>query len=314
MPIRFISIMPIDTICCKCCRCRAADFVVVLFISAILGTYTFVISSLHSTLLFPLSKGETKRVEAAADSWGLYVGVVYNASSDGKLSYQRYFCSNGNTLRVTSLDKYGRISATGCDAQGIGTISTNADTGAFFSNTLKWATDLAPVLVEAGVAGATGGAAMTTAPSTLGDWTVCSNSNQCINQCCSGKYSGGILKCTPVGGFKTWEGCVGSTTVATKQGDWTVCTNSNQCTNQCCSSKYSDGVLKCTPVGGFKSWEGCVGSATRNLRGGDDAEDGFHSAAGDEGTFQQQGAVEELVWDSLEYEAAAEDTHGAVLN
>ncbi len=143
-----------------------------------------------------------------------------------------------------------------------------------------------------------------------GDWTVCSNSNQCTNQCCSGKYLGGVLKCTPVGGFKTSEGCVGSG----KLGDWTICTNSNQCINQCCSSKYSGGVLKCTPVGGFKPWEGCTGSATRNLRGGNTAEDGFHSAADDESTFQQHSAVEELVWDSLEYEAAAEDTHRAVLN
>ena len=150
----------------------------------------------------------------------------------------------------------------------------------------------------------------TTKPSTLGDWTVCSNSNQCTNQCCSGKYSGGVLKCTPVGGFKTSKGCVGSG----KLGDWTICTNSNQCINQCCSSKYSGGVLKCTPVGGFKPWEGCTGSATCNLRGGNTAEDGFHSAADDESTFQQHSAVEELVWDSLEYEAAAEDTHGAVLN
>ena len=100
----------------------------------------------------------------------------------------------------------------------------------------------------------------------------------------------------------------------TKQGDWTACTNSNQCTNQCCSGKYSSNILKCTPVGGFKPWEGCTGSATRNLRGGDTAEDGFHSAADDESTFQQHSAVEELVSDSLEYEAAAEDTHGAVLN
>ncbi len=265
-------------------------------------------------LFFPLSKGENIRVEAAADSWGLQVGVVYKATSDGDLTYQRYFCATGNTLSVTSLDKDGRIKATGCDAQGIGTVHTSSSTGKFFADFLKGLSDVVPIAIEA-TGDIAGAAAMTAAPpSNLGDWTVCTNSNQCINQCCSGKYSGGVLKCTPVGGFKTWEGCVGSTTVATKQGDWTVCANSNQCTNQCCSSKYSDGVLKCTPVGGFKSWEGCVGSATRNLRGGDDTEDGFRAAADDESAFQQHGTVEELVWDSLEYEAAAEDTHGAVLN
>jgi len=42
-----------------------------------------------------------------------------------------------------------------------------------------------------------------------GDWQLCSSSNQCQNGCCSSKYSGGVLKCTPVGGFKLSEGCVG---------------------------------------------------------------------------------------------------------
>ncbi|KAL7444950.1 hypothetical protein ACHAXH_008268 [Discostella pseudostelligera] len=111
---------------------------------------------------------------------------------------------------------------------------------------------------------------VSTPSSYLTDWTVCSNSNQCANQCCSGKYSGGVLKCTPVGGFKTSEGCVGS---PSKLSDWSVCSNSNQCTNQCCSGKYSGGVLKCTPVGGFKPSEGCTGSATRQLRGDEDSEE-----------------------------------------
>jgi hypothetical protein len=45
----------------------------------------------------------------------------------------------------------------------------------------------------------------------LGDWAFCTSSNQCNNQCCSSKYStsDGRLKCTPVGGFKPLEGCVG---------------------------------------------------------------------------------------------------------
>ena len=108
----------------------------------------------------------------------------------------------------------------------------------------------------------------------LGDWQFCTNSNQCKNQCCSKKYStsDGRLKCTPVGGFKTSEGCVGSPTTTSKLSDWTVCSNSNQCTNQCCSGKYSGGVLKCTPVGGFNPSEGCTGSATRHLRGDEDSE------------------------------------------
>ena len=45
----------------------------------------------------------------------------------------------------------------------------------------------------------------------LGDWAFCTDSSQCQNQCCSSKYStsDGRLKCTPVGGFKPSEGCVG---------------------------------------------------------------------------------------------------------
>jgi hypothetical protein len=36
----------------------------------------------------------------------------------------------------------------------------------------------------------------------LGDWEQCSKNYQCRNGCCSGMYSGGVLKCTPLsGGF-----------------------------------------------------------------------------------------------------------------
>ena len=37
---------------------------------------------------------------------------------------------------------------------------------------------------------------------TLGDWEQCSSNSQCRNGCCSGMYSNGVLKCTPLsGGF-----------------------------------------------------------------------------------------------------------------
>jgi len=44
----------------------------------------------------------------------------------------------------------------------------------------------------------------------LGDWSVCTWSSQCSSNCCSGKYSGGVLKCTPLGsGFNpSLNGCV----------------------------------------------------------------------------------------------------------
>ena len=34
----------------------------------------------------------------------------------------------------------------------------------------------------------------------LGDWAQCSRNSQCRNGCCSGMYSGGVLKCTPLSG------------------------------------------------------------------------------------------------------------------
>jgi hypothetical protein len=39
---------------------------------------------------------------------------------------------------------------------------------------------------------------------------LCSSSSQCSNGCCSGKYSGGDLKCSPLGqNFDFWaNGCV----------------------------------------------------------------------------------------------------------
>jgi hypothetical protein len=42
----------------------------------------------------------------------------------------------------------------------------------------------------------------------IGDWEFCSSSTQCMNGCCSNRYSDdGELKCTPVGGFQA-DHCV----------------------------------------------------------------------------------------------------------
>jgi len=93
--------------------------------------------------------------------------------------------------------------------------------------------------------------------SKLGDWAVCSTSSQCNNNCCTSKYSGGILKCTPLGsGFNpAANGCVGGG--SGQLGDWASCTSSSQCMNQCCSSKYSGGVYKCTPLAPGPTVNGC---------------------------------------------------------
>ncbi|KAL3770047.1 hypothetical protein ACHAWU_005874 [Discostella pseudostelligera] len=45
------------------------------------------------------------------------------------------------------------------------------------------------------------------------NWTPCTCSSQCNNGCCSGKYSGGVLKCTPLTGGYRSDICVGSSGV-----------------------------------------------------------------------------------------------------
>ena len=256
-----------------------------LFVITKLRTHHCLLSILFS------NKGPSTsvRVEATPDAYGLHVGVGFRMDGN-QVNFRLYKCANGATLRITSLDEYGNVGASGCQALDTRSISIDSGESKGIMDASGWILSTATEVVAS--------AALQTAPTNLGDWTVCDNSNQCTNQCCSSKYSEGVLKCTPVGGFKTWEGCVGSTTVATKQGDWTVCNNSNQCTNQCCSSKYSEGVLKCTPVGGFKTWEGCVGSATRNLRGNnaDDRE------------------ADELAWGYSDAAVMVEDAFGEELN
>ena len=99
----------------------------------------------------------------------------------------------------------------------------------------------------------------------LGDWSMCSTSSQCNSACCSGKYSGGILKCTPLSaGFNpTVNGCVSGQQLLS---DWSMCSTSSQCNSACCSGKYSGGTLKCTPLsGGFNpAANGCVSGSQPN--------------------------------------------------
>ena len=91
----------------------------------------------------------------------------------------------------------------------------------------------------------------------LSDWSTCSSSSQCTAGCCSKMYSGGILKCTPLGsGFNpSANGCVSAPVASPvaspvgKLSDWSTCSLSTQCSAGCCSSMYSGGILKCTPLG-----------------------------------------------------------------
>ncbi len=102
-----------------------------------------------------------------------------------------------------------------------------------------------------------------------GDWSLCSSSSECRNGCCSGEWSGGVLKCTPfdeselLGGYRP-DICVGDPPT---NGDWAECSTSSDCDTGCCSGRYSDGLLKCTPISGERMTDICVTSET-NCNGG----------------------------------------------
>ena len=80
-----------------------------------------------------------------------------------------------------------------------------------------------------------------TSGGSLGDWTVCSTSSQCRNGCCSGTYSGGVFKCTPLnGGFNPSICTGGPPPTPTPPTSGGTCGGGNRgngvCANgQCCS-------------------------------------------------------------------------------
>ena len=65
-------------------------------------------------------------VEAAADAWGLKVGIVYGSVGD-QLLYRMWYCPNGSTLSVQSVH-YDQIYTDGCEHKGTNQISVNSDT------------------------------------------------------------------------------------------------------------------------------------------------------------------------------------------
>lgn len=120
-------------------------------------------------------------------------------------------------MKVTSTSQNGNVQATGCERKGDVTIDMNADNAAGFMSGINWTTDVVqdivvPIVQESGSGSGSGQALTLTAAPDRGEWETCTDSTQCKNQCCSSKYSDGVLKCTPVGGFKPSEGCVGSAT------------------------------------------------------------------------------------------------------
>jgi hypothetical protein len=73
------------------------------------------------------------QVEAAADSWGLKVGIAYGQLGD-QLLYRMWFCPNGSTLTVHSIF-YDDIQASGCEHIGTNQIGLDNDT---MSGVLAW--------------------------------------------------------------------------------------------------------------------------------------------------------------------------------
>ena len=84
--------------------------------------------------LYQVAPNGQAQVEAAADAWGLKVGIVYEILGDDRLLYRMWFCSNGSTLTVHSIS-YDDIQADGCDHLGTGDISLDRDT---MSGVLDW--------------------------------------------------------------------------------------------------------------------------------------------------------------------------------
>lgn len=57
------------------------------------------------TNMYILDPGESKQVEAIPHDYGLKVGVVYDAKSEGQvLMYQRWGCKNESVLTVTFMN------------------------------------------------------------------------------------------------------------------------------------------------------------------------------------------------------------------
>jgi hypothetical protein len=86
----------------------------------------------------------------------------------------------------------------------------------------------------------------------LKDWKPCNSSDECLTNCCSGEYSGGILACTPLdeslllGGYQPTI-CVGEP----KDGYWPTCSWKTGCgvdIGGCCSGHFTGGNLTCTPI------------------------------------------------------------------
>jgi hypothetical protein len=87
-------------------------------------------------------KGDST-VEAAADAWGLKVGIVYGEVGS-QLLFRTWYCPNGSTLSVNSI-YYDQIDASGCEHIGTNQIGLDQDTMTGILDYLGVATDVAGV-------------------------------------------------------------------------------------------------------------------------------------------------------------------------
>jgi len=97
--------------------------------------------------LYQIVPGQESQVEAAADAWGLNVAIGY-ATVGNHLLYRRWFCPNGGTLSLDSLNGSDMQTSGNCEHKGTGDINLDADT---MSGVLAWAT------LGVAAAGAAGG-------------------------------------------------------------------------------------------------------------------------------------------------------------
>lgn len=153
---------------------------------------------------FVCSPNKNTRVEAAADAWGLRVAVGYAIVGD-QLLFRHWFCRNGGRLDILSIDGIDIQTSGSCEHRGIDSINLNSNTMAGVEEWLGLALDAAGTVT--GVAGLSKSSA--SLAGSFSDWSMCSQSQECTNGCCSGEYSDGVLKCTPLDNGYDPNICVG---------------------------------------------------------------------------------------------------------
>jgi hypothetical protein len=135
------------------------------------------------------------------DAWGLKVSVVVAANAGNELMHRLYFCRNGSTFSIDSMDNDGHTaSVSGCEFKSSYFIRIDAHS---WNVVASWTG-----LKGFSSANRTSKSKHTTDKLQAG--ADCSSSDQCQDGCCSGVESNGVAKCTPVEGGYNSDMCIPS--------------------------------------------------------------------------------------------------------